>query len=154
MPSTTPASGCAKNGKLSLSPEAEAQEVMAIFEAYGITAQESAPVIAALRQRPTRWVDFMMGLELGLEKPDPKRALASALTIGGAYIVGGSIPLSPQTLGLTTLNDLVLSAPTAVSLSGLTATAGGSTLPVAFSAAGILGAAIGIMVVQLRKLTD
>ena len=29
------------------------------------------------------------------EKPDPKRALTSALTSGGAYIVGGSIPLSP-----------------------------------------------------------
>jgi vacuolar iron transporter family protein len=76
-------------------PEAEVQEVVEIFEAYGVTAQESAPVIAALRQRPARWVDLMMGMELGLEKPDPKRALASALTIGGAYIVGGSIPLSP-----------------------------------------------------------
>ena len=76
-------------------PEAEAQEVVEIFVSYGITAQESAPMIAALRQRPARWVDLMMGLELGLEKPDPKRALTSALTIGGAYIVGGSIPLSP-----------------------------------------------------------
>jgi vacuolar iron transporter family protein len=76
-------------------PEAEVQEVVQIFAAYGVTAQESAPVIAALRQRPTRWVDLMMSMELGLEKPDPKRALASALTIGGAYIVGGSIPLSP-----------------------------------------------------------
>jgi vacuolar iron transporter family protein len=76
-------------------PEAEAQEVVEIFEAYGVTAQESAPVVAALRQRPARWVDLMMGMELGLEKPDPKRALASALTIGGAYIMGGSIPLSP-----------------------------------------------------------
>jgi VIT1/CCC1 family predicted Fe2+/Mn2+ transporter len=76
-------------------PEAEVREVVEIFEAYGVTAQESAPVVAALRQRPARWVDLMMGMELGLEKPDPKRALASALTIGGAYIVGGSIPLSP-----------------------------------------------------------
>ena len=76
-------------------PEAEVQEVVEIFEAYGVTAQESAPVIAALRQRPARWVDLMMSMELGLEKPDPKRALTSALTIGGAYIVGGSIPLSP-----------------------------------------------------------
>jgi vacuolar iron transporter family protein len=76
-------------------PEAEAQEVVEIFEAYGVTSQESAPVVAALRQRPARWVDLMMGMELGLEKPDPKRALTSALTIGGAYIVGGSIPLSP-----------------------------------------------------------
>jgi vacuolar iron transporter family protein len=76
-------------------PEAEVQEVVQIFEAYGVTAQESAPVIAALRQHPARWVDLMMGMELGLEKPDPKRALTSALTIGGAYILGGSIPLAP-----------------------------------------------------------
>ena len=76
-------------------PEAEAREVVEIFEAYGVTALESAPVVAALRQRPARWVDLMMGLELGLDKPDPKRALTSALTIGGAYILGGSIPLSP-----------------------------------------------------------
>jgi VIT1/CCC1 family predicted Fe2+/Mn2+ transporter len=76
-------------------PEAEVREVVEIFEAYGVTAQESSPVIAALRQRPARWVDLMMSMELGLEKPDPKRALTSALTIGGAYIVGGSIPLSP-----------------------------------------------------------
>jgi vacuolar iron transporter family protein len=30
---------------------------------------------------------------LGLEKPEPKRALLSALTIAGASIVGGLIPL-------------------------------------------------------------
>jgi VIT1/CCC1 family predicted Fe2+/Mn2+ transporter len=76
-------------------PEAEVREVVEILEAYGVTAQESSPVIAALRQRPARWVDLMMSMELGLEKPDPKRALTSALTIGGAYIAGGSIPLSP-----------------------------------------------------------
>lgn len=33
--------------------------------------------------------------ELGLEKPDPKRALQSALTIAASYIVGGMIPLLP-----------------------------------------------------------
>ena len=32
---------------------------------------------------------------MGLEKPDPKRALTSALTIGGAYVAGGFIPLGP-----------------------------------------------------------
>lgn len=37
----------------------------------------------------------MMRYVLGLEKPDPKRALISALTIAGAYIAGGLIPLSP-----------------------------------------------------------
>jgi vacuolar iron transporter family protein len=37
----------------------------------------------------------MMRFELGLEKPDPRRALTSALTIGGAYVAGGFIPLAP-----------------------------------------------------------
>ena len=37
----------------------------------------------------------MMRFELGLEQPDPKRALTSALTIGGAYAVGGFVPLAP-----------------------------------------------------------
>jgi VIT1/CCC1 family predicted Fe2+/Mn2+ transporter len=37
----------------------------------------------------------MMRFELGLEKPDPRRALTSALTIAGAYVAGGFIPLAP-----------------------------------------------------------
>jgi len=30
-----------------------------------------------------------------LERPDPKRALTSAVTIGGAYAAGGFVPLAP-----------------------------------------------------------
>ncbi len=48
-----------------------------------------------MRQRPVAWADFMMRFELGLEKPDSQRAMRSALTIAGAYIAGGFIPLSP-----------------------------------------------------------
>lgn len=33
--------------------------------------------------------------ELGLEKPDPKRALQSAFTIALAYVLGGLVPLVP-----------------------------------------------------------
>ena len=76
-------------------PAAEAAEVTHILRAFGLTAQESAPIVAALRQRHDAWVDFMMRFELGLEKPDPRRALMSAFTIGGAYAVGGFIPLAP-----------------------------------------------------------
>ena len=36
-----------------------------------------------------------MRFELGLEEPDPRRALRSASTIAGAYIAGGMIPLAP-----------------------------------------------------------
>ena len=75
--------------------EAERFEVTEVFETYGITPEESAPVVNALARRPEAWVDFMMRFELGLEKPDPRRALTSALTIAGAYIAGGLIPLVP-----------------------------------------------------------
>ena len=76
-------------------PDAEADEVIEVLEAYGLTREESAPIIETLRRRPDAWADFMMRFELGLETPDPRRALASGLTIGGAYTVGGLIPLSP-----------------------------------------------------------
>ena len=79
-------------------PEIEAVEVQEIFETYGLTIEESIPIVEKLRRRPEAWVDFMMRFELGLEKPDPRRALQSAVTIGGAYIVGGLIPLSPYML--------------------------------------------------------
>ena len=36
-----------------------------------------------------------MKYELGLEKPDPRRATNSALNIGLSYVAGGIIPLSP-----------------------------------------------------------
>jgi vacuolar iron transporter family protein len=74
---------------------AEKAEVMDVFTSYGLSEGESTPIVEALSKRPDAWVDFMMRFELGLEKPDPKRALTSALTIAASYVVGGLIPLSP-----------------------------------------------------------
>jgi len=76
-------------------PDAEAAEVAGVFEGYGLSAADSSRITDALRTKPQAWVDFMMRFELGLEAPDPKRALTSALTIAGAYIVGGFFPLAP-----------------------------------------------------------
>jgi VIT1/CCC1 family predicted Fe2+/Mn2+ transporter len=79
-------------------PDVEAREVAEVFYAYGLNEAQTEPIVQALRDRPDAWVDFMMRFELGLEKPNPKRALTSALTIAGAYIGGGFIPLSPYIL--------------------------------------------------------
>lgn len=79
-------------------PEHEVAEVVQLFQAYGVGPEASAPVVNALRERPAAWVDFMMRFELGLEAPDPSRALRSALTIAGAYVTGGLIPLAPYML--------------------------------------------------------
>jgi VIT1/CCC1 family predicted Fe2+/Mn2+ transporter len=84
--------------EIRLVPGQEAEEVAAIFRDHGLTADQISPLVAAISATPTRWVDFMMRFELGLEPPDPKRARQSAFTIAGAYIVGGLVPLSPYIL--------------------------------------------------------
>ena len=66
-------------------------------------------VTSAIAADQKRWVDFMMRFELGLERPDPKRAPISALTIAISYIVGGLIPLVPYILGLELHQALIYS---------------------------------------------
>jgi len=79
-------------------PEKEKEEVAEIFREYGLSETNFKPVVNALSANRKNWVDFMMRFELGLEKPDPKRAGQSALTIALSYIAGGLIPLSPYML--------------------------------------------------------
>ncbi|MCX6048934.1 MAG: VIT1/CCC1 transporter family protein [Chloroflexi bacterium] len=79
-------------------PDLEAQEVGDIFRDYGIDEAGVQQIVNTLRTDQTKWVDFMMRFELGLEAPEPKRARQSAFTIAISYIVGGLIPLSPYML--------------------------------------------------------
>ena len=67
------------------------------------------PVVDAIRADRKRWVDFMMRFELGLERPDPKRARRSAATIAASYIAGGLIPLLPYMLAKDITTALELS---------------------------------------------
>jgi VIT1/CCC1 family predicted Fe2+/Mn2+ transporter len=57
----------------------------------------------------------MMKFELGLEKPDPRRALRSAGTIAGSYIAGGMIPLLPYMLSNSASGALLYSIGTTLS---------------------------------------
>ncbi len=74
-------------------PEHEAEEVRVTLRGMGLEKGEIEPIVDALRKRPDVWVNFMMKMELGLDAPKPRRALASAVTIGAAYVLGGIIPL-------------------------------------------------------------
>ena len=69
--------------------------MLGIFEGYGLTGHVLQSAVAAITSDRKRWLDFMMHFELGLEKPDPKRAPISAGTIAVSYVVGGLIPLAP-----------------------------------------------------------
>ena len=89
--------------------DAEIGEVRDVFRKYGLNGDALESATAAIVSNRATWVDFMMKEELGLEEPDPKRALRSALTIGLAYIAGGIIPLTPYALNLTLGRALLLS---------------------------------------------
>ena len=89
--------------------EVEIEEVASIFRDYGVKSPVLDQVTNAIAAEPKRWVDFMMRFELGLERPDPKRAPISAMTIAVSYIVGGLIPLAPYIFGAELHRALIYS---------------------------------------------
>lgn len=79
-------------------PAAETKEVFDILHGYGLTREQATPILEVFKKDHRTWVDWMMRFELGLEEPDPKRAVHSAATIAFSYIAGGLIPLLPYML--------------------------------------------------------
>ncbi|MDB5203661.1 MAG: iron transporter [Ferruginibacter sp.] len=73
----------------------EIAETKEFFANIGLSEALQVQATEEIARDKDLWVDFMMKYELGLDKPDPKRATKSALNIGISYIVGGIIPLSP-----------------------------------------------------------
>lgn len=73
----------------------EIEETREFFANIGLSEKLQGEATEEISRDKKQWVDFMMKYELGLERPDPKRATRSALNIGLSYIVGGLVPLSP-----------------------------------------------------------
>ena len=90
-------------------PNLERDEVAEVFREYGLDAADIEPILRAFENNHPAWVDFMMRFELGLEEPDPRRALRSAISIASAYVVGGLIPLVPYMMAKTTGDGLIIS---------------------------------------------
>jgi vacuolar iron transporter family protein len=90
-------------------PENERQEVRDVFAEYGIGPVLQNEIALELSRDKNRWVDFMMRFELGMEKPDEKRASKSAFNIGLSYIIGGIVPLLGYFFTRTPKNGLVIS---------------------------------------------
>ena len=74
--------------------ETERKEVKEIFAHYGLSPASQETIMNEMEKDPDKWVEFMMRYELGLEKPDIRRAGQSARNIGFSYIVGGIVPLT------------------------------------------------------------
>jgi vacuolar iron transporter family protein len=90
-------------------PDVETEEVAKVFRSYGLSGTQMQPIVTAITSNQSRWVDFMMRFELGLEAPDPARAGRSAGTIAASYIVGGLVPLAPYILMKHVLSALWVS---------------------------------------------
>lgn len=91
-------------------PEKEKQEVRDIFAEMGLSTEVQNHIADELVKEKQKWVDFMMKYELGLDKPEPKRARNSAFNIGLSYIVGGLVPLSPYFFVNNPVEGLKISA--------------------------------------------
>lgn len=91
-------------------PEKEKQEVRDVFAEMGLSLDSQNRIADELAKDKEKWVDFMMKYELGLDKPDPKRARNSAFNIGASYIAGGLVPLVPYFFVSHPIDGLKLSA--------------------------------------------
>ncbi len=91
-------------------PDKEKQEVKDFFAGIGLSEDIQYQATEEIAKDKKQWVDFMMKFELGLEKPDPRRATKSALNIGISYAVGGLVPLSPYFFLDSPLDGLKISA--------------------------------------------
>jgi VIT1/CCC1 family predicted Fe2+/Mn2+ transporter len=79
-------------------PFIELKEVEDIFTDLGVAEPLSKQVALQVSKDKNRWADFMMKLELKMEKPASHQPAKSAGTIALAYLAGGFIPLSPYIL--------------------------------------------------------
>ena len=90
--------------------EFEKEEVREVFREWGLSKELIEQATSEIIKDKDRWVELMMKHELGLDKPDPKRASRSAFNIGVSYIVGGLVPLSPYFFIQNSLDGLKVSA--------------------------------------------
>lgn len=91
-------------------PEREKEEVREVFAEYGLSEALQHEIAEEMSKDKDKWVEFMMRFELGMEKPDPKRAVKSAFNIGASYVVGGMVPLLAYFFTSTPTEGLTLSA--------------------------------------------
>ena len=87
----------------------EVEETKEFFANIGLSEPVQKMATEEIIKDKKRWVDFMMKYELGLDKPDPKRATKSAMNIGFSYAVGGILPLAPYIFISETMKALQVS---------------------------------------------
>jgi vacuolar iron transporter family protein len=91
-------------------PDIEKQELKTFFSSLGLSNEIQNQAVEEVTKDKEKWVELMMKYELGLEKPNPRRAAQSAFNIGFSYVVGGLIPLSPYFFASNGIEGLKISS--------------------------------------------
>ena len=76
-------------------PDRERDEVRAIYRNKGFAGTLLEQIVAHITADPNRWRNVMMREELGFGADVHEPPSRSALTVGGAYLVGAAVPLVP-----------------------------------------------------------
>ena len=76
-------------------PEHERDEIRGIYRDKGFSGPLLDQIVSHITADPTRWRSVMMREELGFGAEVMEPPLHSALTVGGAYLIGAAVPLLP-----------------------------------------------------------
>jgi VIT1/CCC1 family predicted Fe2+/Mn2+ transporter len=76
-------------------PEHERDEIRSIYRDKGFSGPLLDQIVSHITADPTRWRGVMMREELGFGAEVMEPPVQSALTVGGAYLLGAAVPMLP-----------------------------------------------------------
>src|SRR6516225_2201612 len=97
-------------------PERERDEIRSIYRDKGFSGQLLDQIVSHITADPTRWRGVMMREELGFGAEVMEPPLRSALTVGGAYLLGAAVPMLPYLFVEPTAGILVSAIATIIAL--------------------------------------
>lgn len=91
-------------------PEGEKEEIRQIFQEKGFSGKVLEEIVETISRNPTVWVEIMLREEHGLQTA-PIQPIRPALATFGAFVLVGSIPLTPFLIpGIESQSQFVASA--------------------------------------------
>jgi vacuolar iron transporter family protein len=97
-------------------PEHERDEIRGIYRDMGFSGPLLDQIVSHITADPTRWRSVMMREELGFGAEVMEPPLQSALTVGGAYLIGAAVPLLPYLLVKPAVGTLISAFATIIAL--------------------------------------
>jgi VIT1/CCC1 family predicted Fe2+/Mn2+ transporter/rubrerythrin len=84
-----------KAEEIEYDPEAEREELRRIYRLKGFSEDEVEILVRRISADPDRWLDALVGEELGLSRQAGPPPLLDALFTGGGFAVAATVPLIP-----------------------------------------------------------